>query len=169
MEVEETGFSCYSAITRTLVTAKEAAITLQNSIISTIILSATTSNNLNVFTAGSQSNLSPTEVILDTGANCSSAHNSQLLSNISMLQSIDSLAPLILFRKDPWVAYVMHTITRTLLPISYQYQLSLAGVLYSHMTILLTHSSSVIQEDHLYSPGVIMDYIYVTSVIHMFS
>ena len=38
---------------------------------------------MNVFTAGSQSNLSPTDVILDTGANCSIVHNSKLLSNMS--------------------------------------------------------------------------------------
>ena len=37
-----------------------------------------------------------------------------------------SLAPLILLRKDPWVVYVTPTIAMILLPISYQYQLSLA-------------------------------------------
>ena len=82
---------------------------------------------------------------------------------------MDSLAPLMLLRKDPWVAYVTPTITGILLPISYQYELSLARVIYSHMTTLLTHSPSVIQEDYLYSPGVTMDYMYVTSVTHMFS
>ena len=80
---EETGFSCYPAITRIVVLAKQSEITLKNSTISTIIQPATTSNNLNVFTTGSQSNLSPTDVILDAGVNCSIVHNSKLLSNIS--------------------------------------------------------------------------------------
>ena len=72
---EETGFTCYPAITRTLIPVKQLEIILKNPTIST--------SNLNVFTAGSQSNLSPTDVILDTGANCSIVHNSQLLSNMS--------------------------------------------------------------------------------------
>ena len=80
--VEETGFTCYPAITRTLIPAEQLEIILKNSTISIITLPATTSN-LKVFTAGSQSNLSPTDVILDKGANYSIVYNSQLLSNMS--------------------------------------------------------------------------------------
>ena len=72
---EKTGFTCYPAITRTLIPVKQLEIILRNPTIST--------SNLNVFTAGSQSNLPPTDVTLDTGANCSIVHNSQLLSNMS--------------------------------------------------------------------------------------
>ena len=158
---EETGFTCYPAITRTLIPVEQLKIILKNPTIST--------SNLNVFTAGSQSNLSWTDVILDTGANvasCTTANYYQTCLRAILLLSMDLL---ILPRKDPWVAYVMPTITRILLPIFYQRQLSLARVIYSHMTTLLTHSPSVIQEDYLYSPGVTMDYMYVTSVTHMFS
>ena len=72
---EETGFSCHPAIARTVIPGEQSKITLKNSTTSTVILLATTSNNLNAFTAGSQSNLSQTDVILDTGANCSIVHN----------------------------------------------------------------------------------------------
>ena len=156
---EETGFTCYPAITRTLIPVKQLEIILKNPTIST--------SNL---TAGSQSNLSPSDVILDTGANCSIVHNSQLLSNMSTSNSVtfDELSGSInITQKGPWVAYMMPTITRILLPIFYQCQLSQARVIYSHMTTLLTHSPSIIQEDYLYSPGVTMDYMYVTLVTHM--
>ena len=80
---EETGFICYSAITRTVSPTEQLEVKMKNSTTSTIILPATTSKNLYVLTAGSHSNLSPTDVILDTGANCSIVHNSKLLSNMS--------------------------------------------------------------------------------------
>ena len=62
-------------------------------------------------------------------------------------------------------------ITRTLIPAK-QLEIilknptkpSLARVIYSHMATLPTHSPSVIQEDYLYSPGVTMNYMYVTLV-----
>ena len=81
---EEIAFTCYPAITRTVIPAQRLETNiLKNSTISTIILHATTSNNLTVFTAGSQSNLSPTDMILDTGANYSIMYQSKLSSNIS--------------------------------------------------------------------------------------
>ena len=79
---EVTGFTCYPAITRIVSPTKLLEFKLKNSTTSTIIPPATTSKNLYVLTAGSHSNLSPTDVILDTGTECSIVHNSKLLSNM---------------------------------------------------------------------------------------
>ena len=82
---EETGFMCYPSITRNIILPykletnlpKNLSITTSNTTFSTY------STNLRAYAGGRHSTLLPTDVILDTGANCSIVHNRNLLTNLT--------------------------------------------------------------------------------------
>ena len=158
---EETGFTCYPAITRTLIPVKQLEVILKNPTIST--------SNLNVFTAGSQSNLSPTDVILDTGANCSIVHNSQLLSNMSTCNPVtfDGLSGSINIRSLGSIcdAYYHTDFIANILSVS---AITSQGHIHAYDntadSFSISYPGGLL---YLHSPGVTMDYMYVTLVIHM--
>ena len=82
---EETGFMCYPSVMRNILLQNKLDINLlKNSSTTTSKTTfATYSTNLRAYAGGRHSTLLPTDVILDTGANCSIVHNRHLLTNLT--------------------------------------------------------------------------------------
>ena len=68
---EETGFTCYSSVTRHFIHANTVETKLLDDSITSNITPSTLSTNLWAHAGGRHFTLLPTDIILDTGANCS--------------------------------------------------------------------------------------------------
>ena len=85
---EETGFMCYSSVTRNFNLTNTVETKLLDNSITSNITPSTLSTNLRAYAGGRHPTLLPTDIILDTGANCSIVHNRSLLTNLKSCKPV---------------------------------------------------------------------------------
>ena len=85
---EETGLMCYSLITRNFNLLNTVETKLLDNYITSNITPSTLSTNLRAYAGGRHPTLLPTDIILDTCANCSIVHNRSLLTNLKSCKPV---------------------------------------------------------------------------------
>ena len=85
---EETVFMCYSSVTRNLSLTDTVETKLLDNSITSNISPSTLSTNLRAYAGDRHPTLLPTDIILDTGANCSIVHNRSLLTNLKSCKPV---------------------------------------------------------------------------------